>query len=99
MKPKFCPNCGKKMNDIVECYSGYPENYWIDSHGVQRSNLIYDCYCDECEWSGDISPDDDLDSVVDEEIDAETLRKMEELNEKFFGKPEERWWIYEMEEE
>lgn len=50
--PKFCPSCGAKLLRI----SG--TKIWIMPLG-ERENRVdtFDVYCDECEWSGDISPD------------------------------------------
>ncbi len=46
-KPKYCPNCGKKGLDVVILYDVKPDEVTV----------IYDCYCEKCGWSGDISPD------------------------------------------
>lgn len=45
--PKRCPNCGSSAIEFV-----IGEN----NHG----SAIYDTYCEDCTWSGDISPDSDL---------------------------------------
>lgn len=48
--PKLCPNCGSGKINWVTLISG-----------DGRESLIYDTYCYDCRWSGDISPDADLD--------------------------------------
>ena len=40
----FCPKCKKELVNKIEL---------IDNCG----NVGYDCYCDNCGWSGDIFPD------------------------------------------
>jgi len=55
--PKYCPNCANPLpfephNVQLEIDTEYPRGG-------------YDCYCDFCEWSGDIEPD----SLVDIEIE------------------------------
>jgi len=47
-KPRFCPNCGTKLKDIVIAYREL-HNDLIE--------IVYDCYCENCGWSGDIAPD------------------------------------------
>ena len=44
-KPKRCPNCGSTNIHNQELESG------------RRFEELYDVYCRDCEWSGDISPD------------------------------------------
>lgn len=42
-KPRYCPNCGKKIDDCVPTLSqGY---------------IYWDCYCPKCKFSGFISND------------------------------------------
>jgi len=55
-----CPNCGKDDLDLMPFRKG-------ESRG-------YDCYCFECEWSGDILPDKesnyyDSSHTIDVEVD------------------------------
>jgi len=47
--PKLCPECGSTNINYVELAT------------VKRGSLVYDTYCYDCDWSGDISPDADLD--------------------------------------
>jgi len=47
--PKHCPDCGSENINYVELMTNF------------RGNAIYDTYCEDCGWSGDISPDSDLD--------------------------------------
>ena len=58
--PKFCPNCGAPLKDIVE--------YWVDSSRPETPEnpyrgIGYDCYCEKCGWSGNIEPDEDVNIV------------------------------------
>jgi len=58
--PKYCPNCGKPIKDIVE--------YWVDSSRPETPDnpykgVGYDCYCGNCGWSGCIEPDADREIV------------------------------------
>jgi hypothetical protein len=58
--PHFCPNCGESLSE--------PISYWADSHRQSTidnpfKGLGYDCWCDNCHWSGDILPDMDRDIV------------------------------------
>jgi predicted HTH domain antitoxin len=48
LKPKRCPNCGSENihNQELEARSD--------------SSELYDTYCRDCKWSGDISPDKHL---------------------------------------
>lgn len=48
LKPKHCPNCG----------SANIHNQEMGAHS--DSSELYDTYCRDCEWSGDISPDKHL---------------------------------------
>lgn len=62
-RPLFCPNCGASL----------PEG----PHGAQPFHLAdedgscdcggWDCFCDNCQWSGDIMPDDEDELVPQEE--------------------------------
>ena len=54
--PHFCPNCGEPMSK--------PISFWDDSSRESTvehpfKGVGYDCYCSECHWSGDITPDVD----------------------------------------
>lgn len=62
-KPKCCPNCGEKGLDAVVLYDVKPN----------KIRIIYDCYCEKCRWSGDISPD----SVAN--IEFQTLAVEEDI--------------------
>lgn len=45
--PKHCPNCGSTdINSVVGKNN--------------QGSAIHDTYCENCMWSGDISPDSDL---------------------------------------
>lgn len=50
MKPKFCPNCGKKS-------LGNPQAFEAEETGRFGQLTGYDCYCRNCHWSGDVLPD------------------------------------------
>lgn len=61
--PKFCPNCGTKLTDNIQ-------EYWADSSRKATvdnpfKDVGYDCYCENCKWSGNIEPDADTD-IIDE---------------------------------
>jgi len=43
--PKRCPNCGSKSIRVQELES---------PHDLAE---LYDVFCRDCKWSGDISPD------------------------------------------
>jgi hypothetical protein len=43
--PKHCPNCGSTNTHNQELISRHP------------TSELYDTYCRDCTWSGDISPD------------------------------------------
>ena len=49
--PKRCPNCGSTNIHNQELESG------------SETSELYDTYCRDCEWSGDISPDIPLEEV------------------------------------
>lgn len=51
IKPKYCPHCGARLVDDHGWIQAYLDNY--DISRVQG----YDCYCDNCTWSGNIEPD------------------------------------------
>jgi len=62
--PKNCPNCGSDNINYVELMTNF------------RGNAIYDTYCKECGWSGNISPDSDLNYYrVEAQEDWERLMK------------------------
>jgi TPP-dependent indolepyruvate ferredoxin oxidoreductase alpha subunit len=42
--PKYCPECGEKINSAVLC---------VDTI---RDEGCYDCYCGKCKWCGEICP-------------------------------------------
>jgi hypothetical protein len=46
-KPNCCPNCGESGLDAVVLYDVKPDEITV----------VYDCYCEKCGWSGEISPD------------------------------------------
>lgn len=52
--PKRCPECGSTNINYVDL-------------ATERGNIVYDTYCYDCNWSGDISPDSDLDYCSKEE--------------------------------
>ncbi|MGD0994080.1 MAG: hypothetical protein ABR909_00985 [Candidatus Bathyarchaeia archaeon] len=45
LTPKHCPNCGSPNIHIQEMQA------------QSKASEVYDIYCRDCEWSGDISPD------------------------------------------
>jgi len=47
-RPKYCPNCGAELVDIIDTY---------EEHDNGTITIVYDVYCVVCGWSGDISPD------------------------------------------
>ena len=50
--PKFCPNCGAPLVRV----SG--TKIWVMPLGEKKDRVdTFDVYCNECEWSGNISPD------------------------------------------
>jgi hypothetical protein len=58
MKPKYCPNCGKKFNDesLVKSFTGLVFNHnEKDEITVPAKGWGIDCF--NCEWSGEILPD------------------------------------------
>ena len=59
--PNFCPSCGGKLRDDKQ-------PFWADSARMEQPDdpfrgIGYDCYCENCGWSGDIVPDADWDVV------------------------------------
>jgi len=55
--PKYCPNCGEKLERISK-----NNKIWIMPTGspLHDGSLKiedFDCYCNGCEWSGYIGPD------------------------------------------
>ncbi|KXB08682.1 hypothetical protein AKJ59_00670 [candidate division MSBL1 archaeon SCGC-AAA385M02] len=65
--PKHCPNCGSENINYIECFTNF------------RGNIAWDTYCKDCEWSGDISPDSDLDYYrVEAQETFEEIQKAEE---------------------
>ena len=56
--PKHCPNCGSKHINYVECMAYF------------RGSICWDTYCDDCNWSGDVRPDSDLDYYRAEAIET-----------------------------
>lgn len=59
MIPKYCPNCGKKINS-KSCQAfevNKPNAAYATSMGMVQRDVAWDCYCKYCHWSGDISPD------------------------------------------
>jgi len=47
--PNFCPNCGSDKINYVELMSNF------------RGSILWDTFCKDCEWSGDVRPDKDHD--------------------------------------
>jgi len=61
--PKHCPNCGESL---IRVSNG---KVWIAPMGepyerVHFKLTSFDTYCNECEWSGDISPDVPEDIII-----------------------------------
>ncbi len=65
--PKHCPNCGSTNlhNMPLE-----PKNEWEE---------LYDTYCRDCEWSGDISPDRKTERRRNRKPTLEELKFFEKL--------------------
>ena len=62
--PKFCANCSEKLVRISS-----KGKVWVAPMGepFERIHLkitTFDVYCNECEWSGDISPDVPEDIII-----------------------------------
>jgi hypothetical protein len=58
--PHYCPNCGEHLNK--------PITYWADSSRPSTPenpfrSIGYDCYCENCHWSGNIEPDADREII------------------------------------
>lgn len=49
MIPNVCPNCGYELNVDTDIKIVV---------GFFNINLIFEVYCSNCNWSGDIIPDD-----------------------------------------
>ena len=58
-RPKYCPNCATKLPKG----SHGAQPFSKDEEGVVERG--WDCYCEICEWSGDIHPDDESDSIFE----------------------------------
>lgn len=71
-RPRYCPNCAKALSD--------------ESHNTQAFSSGedggWDCYCDACEWSGDIFPDDEREFVQTGTINPHLLEVVESAIEK-----------------
>lgn len=55
-KPNFCPNCGNPLVDE----RGWIQGYYIEDQSKSFTDwdeVGYDCYCDSCQWSGNIESD------------------------------------------
>lgn len=55
--PKFCPDCGAALT---------ADNAVVGVIDDRSGDGGYDCYCEVCGWSGDISPDDEHGRFADE---------------------------------
>jgi hypothetical protein len=53
-RPNYCPNCGQSIKE--------DELNAVAIASTKGNRTGYDCYCPNCEWSGDIWPDDESDS-------------------------------------
>ena len=49
-KLRFCPNCGAALES---------ENAALEIYDDRSGDGGYDCYCQSCEWSGDVWPDEE----------------------------------------
>lgn len=84
MIPYYCPNCGipirGDMNDMGDDSNRFPiEN--------KQSDGGYDVYCPECEWSGDIYPDDEINEIVEK-----TNKNINEMKrQEFYDLPNIKW--------
>jgi len=65
VKPKFCPNCGKKLQDkrgwIIPI--SLPLSSEKDEITPKVYDGGYDIWCDLCEYSGIVFPDDEATQV------------------------------------
>ena len=62
-RPRFCPGCGKPLADDGR-------NWVQEMVPAKEGQELYDCFCDECGWSGDISPDVDIMEEAGKEVDV-----------------------------
>jgi hypothetical protein len=58
--PKCCPGCGKEFVRISD------GKIWVMPYGNPKGKekfvvTGFDCYCDNCEWSGNVEPDSLMD--------------------------------------
>ena len=62
--PRFCPACGAELRDTERATALIPVGPPFGPHGVQEVDpgVIWgwDTYCASCDWSGDISPDEEF---------------------------------------
>jgi len=56
LKPRYCPMCGAKIDDIVTGVKWESRDAAL-SRDYSRMEIVYDCYCNHCKWSGFIEPD------------------------------------------
>jgi hypothetical protein len=54
-QPIHCPNCGKEFPSKKQHRMPVMNN---------AGDQGYDCYCPQCNWSGDIFPDDESHSSL-----------------------------------
>lgn len=65
--PKYCPNCAEELDHLKD------GKFYIMPYGnagTKPDELRlqgFDCYCDSCEWSGNIEPDALDDFVLNKE--------------------------------
>jgi len=52
-KPNYCPNCGFPLHG---------EHSAVAITSTEDHATGYDCYCTNCDWSGDIWPDDEAEN-------------------------------------
>lgn len=62
--PRFCPGCGAEFRDTEKTRGvvavGQPSGPLGIAEVEPAEPWGWDCYCATCEWSGDISPDEEF---------------------------------------
>jgi len=53
-RPRFCPGCGARLPDGAHGAQPFSHD---DKASDDEARWSWNCYCDACHWSGDISPE------------------------------------------